>query len=199
MLGGTSDSKGKTFAHSSFDLTLFAKRGGARLAVEDRNFTEQFSGPQVRKDGLFAPRRRQRNTHRAHDDCHHAVAAIAEPTYRLASAETARLRIGSNIAPRFSSCVIPIPIPVPASAARAAARLEPPAQYNHAYNGQVVERVMPEAEVRSVCMSMGLDLLTVACSWQSNDTCYVVLPNDGQAPVDTYRRHEIAHCAIGSA
>ncbi len=149
MLGGTSDSKGKTFAHSSFDLTLFAKRGGARLAVEDRNFTEQFSGPQVRKDGLFAPRRRQRNTHRAHDDCHHAVAAIAEPTYRLASAETARLRIGSNIAPRFSSCVIPIPIPVPASAARAAARLEPPAQYNHAYNGQVVERVMPEAEVRS--------------------------------------------------
>ncbi len=58
---------------------------------------------------------------------------------------------------------------------------------------------MPEAEVRSVCMSMGLDLLTVACSWQSNDTFYVVLPNDGQAPVDTYRRHEIAHCAIGSA
>jgi hypothetical protein len=47
--------------------------------------------------------------------------------------------------------------------------------------------------VRSVCMSMGLDFLTVACSWQSNDTCYVVIPNDGQAPVDTYRRHEIAH------
>jgi hypothetical protein len=77
---------------------------------------------------------------------------------------------------------------------RRAARLEPPAQYNHAYNGQVVERVMPETEVRSVCMLMGLDFLTVACSWQSNDTCYVVIPNDGQAPVDTYRRHEIAHC-----
>ena len=24
--------------------------------------------------------------------------------------------------------------------------------------------------------------------------CDVVIPNDGQAPVDTYRRHEIAHC-----
>jgi hypothetical protein len=90
--------------------------------------------------------------------------------------------------------IVRIPIPVPASPARAAARLKPPAQYNHAYNGQVVERVMPETEVRSVCMSMGLDSLTVACSWQSNDTCYVVIPNDGQAPVDTYRRHEIAYC-----
>jgi len=107
----------------------------------------------------------------------------------------------SSVAPPFlltflflTSCVIPIPIPVPASPARAAAKLEPPAQYNHAYNGQVVERVMPEAEVRSVCMSMGTDLFAVACSWQINDTCYVVIPNDGQAPVDTYRRHEIAHC-----
>src|SRR5262249_20099992 len=94
----------------------------------------------------------------------------------------------------LTSCVIPIPIPVPLSSAQAAAKLEPPAQYNHAYNGQVVERVVPEAQVRSICMSMGLDLLTVACSWQSKDTCYVVIPNDGQAPVDTYRRHEIAHC-----
>ena len=99
----------------------------------------------------------------------------------------------------LTSCVIPIPIPVPASPARAAAKLEPPAQYNHAYNGQVVERVMPEAKVRSVCMSMGLDFLTVACSWQSNDTCYVVIPDDGQAPVDTYRRHEIAHLNVWPA
>jgi hypothetical protein len=101
----------------------------------------------------------------------------------------------SSVAPPFlltflflTSCVIPIPIPVPASPARAAAKLEPPAQYNHAYNGQVVERVMTEAEVRSVCMSMGTDFLAVACSWQINDTCYVVIPNDGQALVDTYRR-----------
>ena len=96
----------------------------------------------------------------------------------------------------LTSCVIPIPIPIPVppSAARISAALEPPAQYNHPYNGQVVERVMPEAQVRSVCMSMGLDLFAVACSWHSAGTCYIVLPNDGQAPVSTYRRHEIAHC-----
>jgi hypothetical protein len=35
------------------------------------------------------------------------------------------------------------------------AKLEPPAQYNHPYNGQVVERVMPEAEVRVLCTSRG--------------------------------------------
>jgi hypothetical protein len=40
----------------------------------------------------------------------------------------------------LTSCVIPIPIPVPPSAARISAALEPPAQYNHPYNGQVVER-----------------------------------------------------------
>ena len=70
----------------------------------------------------------------------------------------------------------------------------PPAKYDHPYDGQVVERVMPEDEVRSACMSMGLDILTAACSWRINSTCYVFLPTDGQAPVDTYRRHEIAHC-----
>jgi hypothetical protein len=74
------------------------------------------------------------------------------------------------------------------------AELEPPAQYNHPYNGQVVEHVMPVAEVRTLCISMGADVLGVACSWQSDNTCYIVLPNDEQAPVSTYRRHEIAHC-----
>jgi hypothetical protein len=94
----------------------------------------------------------------------------------------------------LTSCVIPIPIPIPPSPARIAAQLEPPEQYDHPYDGQVVERVMPEAEVRSVCMSMGLDLFTVACSWHSAGTCHIVLPNDGQAPIELFRRHEIAHC-----
>jgi len=52
----------------------------------------------------------------------------------------------------LTSCVIPIPIPIPVvNEARYAAKLEPPAQYNHPYNGQVVERVMPVAEVRTAC------------------------------------------------
>jgi len=33
---------------------------------------------------------------------------------------------------------------------------------------------MPVAEVRTLCMSMGADVLGVACSWQSDNTCYIV-------------------------
>jgi hypothetical protein len=95
----------------------------------------------------------------------------------------------------LTSCVIPIPIAVPyVNEARYEAKLEPPEQYNHPYNGQVVERVVPVAEARTLCMSMGADLLGVACSWQSNGTCNIILPNDEYAPVATFRRHEIAHC-----
>jgi hypothetical protein len=72
--------------------------------------------------------------------------------------------------------------------------LEPPARYNHPYNGPVVERVMPVADVRALCMSKGASARGVACSWVSDGACYIVLPNDEQAPVPTYRRHEIAHC-----
>jgi hypothetical protein len=72
--------------------------------------------------------------------------------------------------------------------------LEPPAQFNHPYSGPVVERVMPVAQVRALCTSKGGSAKGVACSWVSNGTCYIVLPNDEQAPVSTYRRHEIAHC-----
>jgi hypothetical protein len=110
----------------------------------------------------------------------------------------------------LTSCVIPIPIVIPIPGAKEdpvyvqgakeedpahyAARIEPPARYDHPYAGPVVERVVPEAEVRSLCMSMGADAIGVACSWQSNGTCYIVLPSDGRAPVEAFRRHEIAHC-----
>ncbi len=100
----------------------------------------------------------------------------------------------------LTSCVIPIVIPIPDTVANNAkkvrylAELEPPAQYNHPYNGPVVERVMPEAEVRLLCMSRGADPGGVACSWLSDGACYIALPDDEQAPVSTYRRHELAHC-----
>jgi hypothetical protein len=97
----------------------------------------------------------------------------------------------------LTSCVIPIPIGIfiKEDPAHYAARLEPPARYDHPYNGQVVERVVPAAEVPSLCMPMGADLFGAACSLlQSNGTCYIVLPSDGRAPVATFRRHEIAHC-----
>jgi hypothetical protein len=84
----------------------------------------------------------------------------------------------------LTSCVAPIAAPVPAAnnakMARYVAELEPPAQYDHPYDGLVGERVIPVAETRVI--------------WVSDNTCFIILPDDELAPVDTYRRHEIAHC-----
>ena len=82
----------------------------------------------------------------------------------------------------------------PMSAVQHDIKLEPPARYNHPYDGPVVERVMPVAEARALCTSQGASPRGVACSWVSDGTCYIVLPSDEQAPVSTYRRHETAHC-----
>src|SRR6516164_7236368 len=82
----------------------------------------------------------------------------------------------------------------PMSALRQDIKLEPPAQYDHPYDGPVVERVIPVAEVRALCTSQGASPRSVACSWVSDRTCYIVLPSDEQAPVSTYSRHESAHC-----
>jgi len=96
----------------------------------------------------------------------------------------------------LTSCVIPI-----ANKAQYS-KLEPPAQYDHPYGGPVDERVMPVTEVHELCTSLGASHSSadasapggVACAWVSDGTCYIILPDDEQAPVATYRRHEIAHC-----
>ena len=80
------------------------------------------------------------------------------------------------------------------SAVRDDIKFESPEQYNHPYDGRVVERVMPVAEARALCTSQGALPRAVACSWVSDGTCYLVLPSDEQAPVSAYRRHETAHC-----
>ena len=80
------------------------------------------------------------------------------------------------------------------SRVRYLSELEPPARYNHPYHGPVDERVMPVAEVRTLCTSVGASGRFVACAWVSDGVCHIVLPNDERAPVSTYRRHEIAHC-----
>jgi hypothetical protein len=104
----------------------------------------------------------------------------------------------------LTSCVVPIAAPVPAAKkARYVAELEPPSQYNHSYDGLVEERVLPVAEVRVVCDSLGASHSsadasapggTAACAWVNDDTCFIILPDDELASVDTYRRHETAHC-----
>src|SRR5262249_35699836 len=75
------------------------------------------------------------------------------------------------------------------------AELEPPARYDHPYDGSVDERVESAVEVTTLCMSMGASPFAAACSLVDEDgTCHIILPNDGQAPVSIYYHHEIAHC-----
>jgi hypothetical protein len=52
------------------------------------------------------------------------------------------------------------------------AELEPPAQYNHPYHGPVVERVMPVAEVRAVCRSVGDGVIFYPVQTASNLLAY---------------------------
>ena len=106
----------------------------------------------------------------------------------------------------LTSCVAAAPVPAANNAKRAryVAELEPPSQYSHPYyDGPVEERVLPVAEVRVLCDSLGASHSsadasapggTAACAWVNDDTCFIILPADELAPVDTYRRHENAHC-----
>jgi hypothetical protein len=71
--------------------------------------------------------------------------------------------------------------------------LEPPTQYVHPYHGQVIERVMPLQEARTLCAHMGAP--ADACAWQTKNKCFVVIPRNGPvSDLKAYRRHEIAHC-----
>ena len=101
----------------------------------------------------------------------------------------------------------PIAAPVPANNAKKAryvAELEPPSQYNHPYYDGPVEgaccrwlrcayfvtHLVPRIRVQTHQLPGG----TAACAWVNDDTCFIILPADELAPVDTYRRHETAHC-----
>lgn len=72
--------------------------------------------------------------------------------------------------------------------------LEPPARYLHRYHGQVIEQVLPVAEVRKICRTKGL-WQADACSWEAKGKCFIVVPSNGPArDVEAYKRHELAHC-----
>lgn len=104
-------------------------------------------------------------------------------------------RIRARIGGLFIIAVAVIVVGVVISAkVRYLVELEPPAQYNHPYDGPIDERVMSVSEVRKLCTSLGASARGVACSWISDGVCHIILPNDEPAPVDTYRQHEIAHC-----
>ena len=63
------------------------------------------------------------------------------------------------------------------SRVRYLAQLEAPTQYNHPYAGRVDERVMPVAEVRALCTSVGASGAFVACAWVSDGVCHIILPS----------------------
>jgi hypothetical protein len=71
----------------------------------------------------------------------------------------------------------------------------PPVQYDHYYNGPVIEKVMPLDEVRKYCDQIGNGPNADACSGivRQNGACFIVLPSDGFDSIDAYRRHELAH------
>src|SRR5262249_781201 len=74
------------------------------------------------------------------------------------------------------------------------AELEPPARYNHPYDGPVDERVMSVAEVVFFFTQWCPSPPGFSSLGERDAPCHIVLPNDYQAPVSTYRLHEIAHC-----
>jgi len=69
------------------------------------------------------------------------------------------------------------------------AEFEPPARYDHPYDGPVVEQVLSLAQVREIC---GYE--NWGCAWITAGTCYRVLLSDGPVSVSFLRRHETAHC-----
>jgi hypothetical protein len=69
--------------------------------------------------------------------------------------------------------------------------LEPPAQYDHPYPGQVVEQRLSRLQIIVTCHGPA-----ESCSWLDKGVCHIVLP---QEETDTrliayIREHEMGHC-----
>lgn len=72
--------------------------------------------------------------------------------------------------------------------------LAPPARFDHAYHGTVIEIAVPLGDARKLCAMKFV--WADACAWVEHGICHIVLPTTG-APVSDlgqYRHHEIAHC-----
>jgi hypothetical protein len=76
----------------------------------------------------------------------------------------------------------------------------PPAQYDHAYPGPVIERILPLDEARKFCEQIGVGQFDGCAGYvtlqDGSKACFIILP-DQDAPdpiIDHYRRHEVGHC-----
>ena len=74
----------------------------------------------------------------------------------------------------------------------------PPPQYDHAFPGIVIERILPLEEVRKLCQQIGVGYVDGCAGFVTLDSgekaCFIVLPVDGFDSVAAYRRHEVSHC-----
>jgi hypothetical protein len=75
----------------------------------------------------------------------------------------------------------------------------PPPQYDHAYSGVVIERVLPLEEARSYCQQIGVGRYDACAGYvilqDGSKACFIVLPTDAPDPdISHYRIHERAHC-----
>jgi hypothetical protein len=69
--------------------------------------------------------------------------------------------------------------------------LEPPAQYDHPYHGQVIEQRLSLSQIIQLCHGPA-----GSCAWVNKGVCHIALPadeKDGRLLALT-RRHEIGHC-----
>lgn len=73
--------------------------------------------------------------------------------------------------------------------------LEPPARFDHPYDGPVELQYLPKADIRREC---GQDKFTSGCAWVEGGTCHVLIalytPKVSVARRPVLVRHEIAHC-----
>jgi hypothetical protein len=69
--------------------------------------------------------------------------------------------------------------------------IEPPAQYDHPYPGQVVEQRLSLLQIIQLCHGPAS-----SCAWVSKGVCYIALPpneKDGRL-IALMRQHEMGHC-----
>lgn len=74
----------------------------------------------------------------------------------------------------------------------------PPVQYDHPYDGPVIEIVLPAAEVARRCGGENIEACTLFRPNFKGDKLFIVLPKVGPGGVsqrqqDVLRRHEIGH------
>jgi hypothetical protein len=69
--------------------------------------------------------------------------------------------------------------------------LEPPAQYDHPYRGQVIEQRLSLLQIIQLCHGPA-----TSCAWVSKGVCYIALPQDEKDArlIALIRQHEIGHC-----